>query len=156
MAAMNASGGAFNLPMMNGANGATPRAGSDQEENEMEARLNSYIYDFFLKYENYECARALLNSNAPMEPAAVRRREDINGTDDNMHIDSKDDPDSKRPDDLPPVFPGQENTFLLDWFSCFWDFYFARKNNHKASQNAIHYLQHTQVRFHPHSRRSER
>lgn len=145
MAGMNATAGGF-MPMMNGTNGATPRTGSEQEENELEARLNTYIYDFFLKSENYDCARAILNSHVPMEPP-VRRREDINGADDAMHVDSKDDPDSKRPDDLPTVMPVSENSFLLDWFSCFWDFYFARKNNAKASQNAMSYLHHTQVRL---------
>ena len=131
--------------MNNVTNGATSRASSDQEENDFEARLNTYIYDFFVRSENYECARALLRSGVAMEPP-VRRRDDMNGNDDSMHTDSKEDLDSKRPDDLPagPI-SHSENSFLLDWFSCFWDFYFARVKNNKASQQAMQYLQHTQV-----------
>lgn len=129
--------------MNNVTNGATSRASSDQEEMDFEARLNTYIYDFFVRSENYDCARTLLRSGVPMEPQ-VRRREDMNG-DDSMHTDSKDDLDSKRPDDLPAGPFHSENSFLLDWFSCFWDFYFARAKSTKASQQAIQYLQHTQV-----------
>lgn len=149
MTAMNTAPGPFGgMGLMNNVtNGATSRASSDQEENDFEARLNTYIYDFFLRSENYDCARSLLRSGVPMEPP-VRRREDMNGNDDSMHTDSKDDLDSKRPDDLPagplPAYPS-DNSFLLDWFSCFWDFYCARVKNNKASQQAIQYLQHTQV-----------
>lgn len=131
--------------MNNVTNGATSRASSDQEENDFEARLNTYIYDFFVRSENYECARCLLRSRVAMEPQ-VRLREDMNGNDDSMHADSKDDIDSKRPDDLPAgPFNSDNSNFLLDWFSCFWDFYFARSKNPKASQQAMQYLQHTQV-----------
>lgn len=150
MAATNAGGAFGGMPLMNnGTHGTTPRAGSDQEDNDFEARLNTYIYDFFLKSENYQCARTMLTSGVPMEPP-VRRRDEMNGADDNMHTDAKDDMDSKRPEDLPPVLGWSENSFLLDWFSCFWDFFFARKsdNNNKASANAMVYLQHTQVRGH--------
>lgn len=146
MASMNTPGAGFGgIPLMNNVtNGAASRASSDHEENDFEARLNTYIYDFFLKSENYECARTLLRSGVAMEPQ-VRRREDMNGNDDSMHNDSKDDPDSKRPDDLPAGPLLTDTSFLLDWFSCFWDFYFARAKNNKASQQAIQYLQHTQV-----------
>lgn len=130
--------------MNNITNGAASRAGSDQEENDFEARLNTYIYDFFVRSENYECARSLLRSRVPMEPQ-VRLREDMNGNDDSIHTDSKDDIDSKRPDDLPAAPFNSDNSFLLDWFSCFWDFFLARSKNTKASQQAIQYLQHTQT-----------
>ncbi|MCJ1468620.1 hypothetical protein MMC07_007249 [Pseudocyphellaria aurata] len=141
---MNPANGSFGgMGLMNNVtNGATSRASSDQEENDFEARLNTYIYDFFVRSENYDCARTLLRSGVAMEPQ-VRRREDMNG-DDSMHTDSKDDLDSKRPDDLPAAPFHSENSFLLDWFSCFWDFYFARSKNTKASQQAMQYLQHTQ------------
>lgn len=146
MAGMNTATGAFSgMPLMhNVTNGATSRASSDQEENDFEARLNTYIYDFFVRTENYDCARSLLRSGVAMEPV-VRRREEMNGNDDSMHADSKDDLDSKRPDDLPAGPFHSNNSFLLDWFSCFWDFYLARVKNNKASQQATQYLQHTQV-----------
>lgn len=147
MTAMNTAAGTFGgMGLMNNVtNGATSRASSDQEENDFEARLNTYIYDFFVRCENYECARSLLRSGVAMEPR-VQRREEMNGNDDAMHTDSKDDLDSKRPEDLPAgPYNNTDNSFLLDWFSCFWDFYFARIKNNKASQHAIQYLQHTQV-----------
>lgn len=148
MTGLNAVGGALGgMPLINnGTNGATPRAGSDQGDNDFEARLNTHIYDFFLKSENYECARVLLNSGVAMEPSPRRRDGDINGTDDAMHTDSKDDIDSKRPEGLPPV-PGQtdNSNFLLEWYSCFWDFFFARTKNPRATPQSLHYMQATQV-----------
>lgn len=127
----------------NGTNGATPRAGSDQGDNDFEARLNTHIYDYFIKIENYDCARALLNSHVPMEPPIRRREGDINGTDDTLHTDSKDDVDSKRPDDLPGL--SDKSNFLLEWYSTFWDFYFARTKNPRATSQAMQYMQATQV-----------
>lgn len=144
MVGMNAGGGALGgMPLMNnGANGATPRTGIDQEDNDFEARLNTHIYDFFLKSKNFECARALLKSGVAMEPQVKRRDGDINGTDDIMQTDSKDDLDTKRPDDLPPA-PGCSDglNFLLDWYSLFWDFFFARTNKAKATPQAVQYMQ---------------
>ena len=150
MAAMNGGNGVMaGVPMMNnGINGATPRPGSDQDDSEYEARLNSYIYDYFIKNESWECARALLNSNATMYPP-LRRDGDVNGADDNaMPTDSKDDLDTKRPEDLPPssdISAGQAS-FLLEWFSLFWDVYHAQRKSNKASQQATQYVHHTQVR----------
>lgn len=132
--------------MNNGTNGTTPR---NEEENDFEARLNTHIYGFFLKSENYDCARALLESGVNMEPPVKRRDGEMNGIDDAMQTDSKDDIDSKRPSDLPPV-PGSADqpNFLLDWYSCFWDIFLARTKSSKATPQAMQYMQHTQVRYH--------
>ena len=145
MTGINAGGSALGGMSLinNGTNGATPRAGSDQGDNDFEARLNTHIYDYFLKTENYECARALLNSHIPMEPQIRRRDGEINGTDDPMHTDSKDDIDSKRPDDLPGL--SDNSNFLLEWYSTFWDFFFARTKNVRATPQALQYMQVTQV-----------
>jgi hypothetical protein len=145
MAGMGAGGAALGgLALMNnGTNGTTPR---NEEETDFEARLNTHIYGFFLKSENYDCARALLESGVNMEPPVKRRDGDMNGIDDAMQTDSKEDMDSKRPSDLPPV-PGSADqpNFLLDWYSCFWDIFLARTKPSKATPQAMQYMQHTQV-----------
>ena len=158
MASMNMNGGNGVMPgmpgmpgmplMNNGMNGATPRPGSEQDDSDYEARLNAYIYDYFLRNENWDCARSLINSGVQMQPP-LSRDGDVNGTDDNaMQTDSKEDMDSKRPDDLPPSkiqSDGQGASFLLEWFALFWDVYFAQRNKPKASHQATQYVQHSQV-----------
>ena len=150
MAGMNGGNGVMaGMPLMNnGLNGATPRPSSEQDDPEYEARLNAYIYDYFLRNENWDCARALVSSGVQMAPS-LRRDGDVNGTDDNaMQTDPKDDMDSKRPEDLPPpsvASDGQGASFLLEWFALFWDVYFAQRKNSKATQQATQYVQHTQV-----------
>lgn len=147
MAAMNAGGGGTfgGMSLMNnGANGATPRAGSDQGEIDFEARLNGYIYDFLLKTENFSTAKSMLESGVKMYPS-TKERENPNGTDDAVRADSKEDMDSKRPGNLPPVYPDVSSSFLLDWFGVFWDFYFARTSSPFATPNTKSLLSHTQV-----------
>ena len=148
MAAMNGGNGVMaGMPMMNnGMNGATPRPGNEQDDTDYEARLNAYIYDYFVRHENWECARALYQSGAPTSPP-LKRDGDVNGVDDNaMQTDSKDDLDSKRPEDLPPPTVASDGaSFLLEWFGLFWDVYFAQRKSAKASQQATQYVQHTQV-----------
>lgn len=146
MAAVNGAGGG--MPMMNnGANGATPRPGNEEEEPNFEARLNTYIYDYFVKTQRFECAKAMLNDG--MQVRTKRPNSDVNGAG-NMHVDSKDDLDSKIPDELPlaavPTDP-QGASFLLEWFGLFWDVYFAhQRRSPPASQPAMQYVQRTQVR----------
>ncbi|KAL9007075.1 MAG: hypothetical protein Q9188_000198 [Gyalolechia gomerana] len=141
MAAMNGAGGG--MPMMNnGANGATPRQGP--EEDEPDYRLNTYIYDYFVKYHHFECAKAMLNGELPLNTIPKR---DVNGAG-NMHVDSKDELDSKLPDDLPlpgvPTDP-QGASFLLEWFGLFWDVFNAHQRKAPpASAQAMQYVARTQ------------
>ena len=150
MAGMNGGNGVMaGVPMMNnGMNGATPRPGGEQDDINYQARLHTYIYDYFIKSEQFECARALCNSGVTFFPR-LRQNNDVNGADDNaMHTDAKDDPESKRPDDLPPPSiqsEGQGTSFLLEWFGLFWDVFHAQRKDRKASQHASQYIQHTQV-----------
>ncbi|KAA6416136.1 MAG: hypothetical protein FRX48_00855 [Lasallia pustulata] len=159
MAGMHAANGALGgMPLMNnGSNGGMSRADVDPEGTqayEMKAKLNTYIYEYFLKNELYECARAIKQSQVPIwldttKSSPGRRRDgDINGVDDNsMDTDSKDDLDSKRPDDLPPPkVPSNvtANSFLLDWFQLFWDHYGAQRKFKNATSQAVQYVQNTQ------------
>ncbi|KAL8769173.1 MAG: hypothetical protein Q9209_004807 [Squamulea sp. 1 TL-2023] len=147
MAAVNGAGGA--MPMMNnGANGATPRLGNEEEEPDYEARLNTYIYDYFVKNQRYDCAKAMLKGDMPLRTVQKRRDGDMNGAS-NMHTDSKDDLESKIPDDLPlagvPTDP-QGASFLLEWFGLFWDVFFAhQKKAPPASAQAMQYVSRTQL-----------
>ena len=155
MAGFNAAGnpGLGNMQMPNNApNGAMRMPEEHMEEVNYEGKLNTYIYGYLCQKGQYESARALKNSGMHFDDGALIDG-DINGMNDNMHGDSKDNIDKNRPDDLPDVKPsytdGNGGSFLLGWFTLFWDMYFAqRKDNlrNKASHNAMQYVQNTQVR----------
>ncbi|CAK40968.1 uncharacterized protein An12g00390 [Aspergillus niger] len=158
MAGMNpgAGGPVGGVPMINNGS-AAPR--NEQNINNipenMINNLNTYIYDYFLKRGYHDCARALvkdesikLNTEPPIKTSPGHRRDaDVNGVDgDTMMTDGKDGDKLKIPDDLPrPNLPseGQQSSFLLDWFSLFWDFFWAQRK--KGNSNDVRsYLTHTQ------------
>ncbi|GFF95487.1 adhesion defective protein 2 [Aspergillus udagawae] len=143
------------VPMMN--NGSTAPRNDGNVNNIPETminNLNTYIYDYFLKRGYHECARALvkdesikLNTEPPTKTSPGHRREDMNGVEgDAMMTDSKDGDKIKIPDDLPRpnlASESQQSSFLLDWFSLFWDFFWAQRK--KGNSNDVRqYLQHTQ------------
>ncbi|KAL3472439.1 hypothetical protein BJX99DRAFT_249687 [Aspergillus californicus] len=117
--------------------------------------LNTYIYDYFLKRGYHDCARALvkdesikLNTEPPVKTSPGQRREgDMNGVEgDVMMTDGKDGEKVKIPDDLPrPNLPseGQQSSFLLDWFSLFWEFFWSQRKKGNSA-DVRQYLQHTQ------------
>ena len=149
MAGFNTGNAAIgNVPMTNGGNSVPGRIVEEPDDNQnLESRLNTYIYDYLCNRGMYDVARTLKNTNANFEPPL--ENSDVNG---DMPMDSKDGMDLKRPDDLPHLknIPndGQGGSFLLGWFSSFWDIYFAsRKRDPRASDNASMYVQHTQVRL---------
>lgn len=157
--AMNGSnmGGPANLPLMNnGAAGGGPQAHTG---NDSRTRLNTYIYEYFLKNEQWDCARAMLscdlqlqvNSNSVKNSPGRRRDENgnlVNGADDHMESDVKGEGGIKRPDDLPaPDIPEiGDSTFLYDWWCLFWDMYGAQRNKSDSRPQTLQYLNHTQVR----------
>lgn len=160
MAGMHAANGALgSMPLMNnGSNGGMSRADADPDgpqAYDIKVKLNTYIYDYFLKNDLYECARAIIQSQLPLllettKPSPGRRRDgEMNGVDDSaMDTDSKDDLDSKRPDDLPlPKVPSDvpANSFLLDWFQLFSDIFVAQRKGKNATPQAVQYVQNTQV-----------
>ncbi|KAI9682177.1 MAG: hypothetical protein M1817_000231 [Caeruleum heppii] len=157
MAGMNAAGGPVGgMPMMSNGPTGTPQTGN--QHNVSKIILNTHIYDYFLKHELYDCARALLQSDAALEvpKTSPGRRRDAdgnalhNGVDENMDTDNKDDLDSKIPDDLPvPNMTSQDpqNSFLHDWWCIFWDIYNAQRKKSKPGEGvtAMQYVQHTQA-----------
>lgn len=159
MANMGAMGGPVGAPMGMMNNGVVmPPGGARQAPSPEQNRglLNTYIYEYFLRYEMFDCARAILNSGQPVrtiDKSAGGRRDENgnlgNGLDgDAMDTDSKDDIDSKRPEDLPvPLVTNAvpESCFLVDWFSMFWEMFNAQKV--KGGSGPIsQYVNHTQVR----------
>jgi hypothetical protein len=159
MSGMNAATAPVNaIPAGNNGTIAGPRV-DQQQDGVYKTLLHTYIYDYFLKNELYDCARALVQSGVPLnmtESSPSQRRDNDgntlnNGVEDTaMDTDAKEKVDSKRPDDLPlPKVPNQlpQNSFLNDWFCVFWDVFHAQRNMGKPGENgpAIQYLQHTQV-----------
>ncbi|KAJ5935717.1 Transcriptional activator somA [Penicillium verhagenii] len=146
------------VPMMNNGSSAPRNDGTMNNPDNLINNLNTYIYDYFLKRGYHDCARALLqdeniklNTDSGTKPSPGNRRDDVNGMDgDAMMTDGKDGEKIKIPDDLPrPTLVGEslQSSFLLEWFSLFWDFFWAQRkkgSNHDVRQ----YLQHTQVRGH--------
>ncbi|KAL8948191.1 MAG: hypothetical protein Q9222_005597 [Ikaeria aurantiellina] len=142
MAAVNGAGGGMQM-MNSGVNGVAPRMGNDEEEPEYEARLNTYIYDYFVKNQRFDCAKAMLKCDMPLKTVPKRRDDEMNGA------DTKDDVESKMPSDLPsaglPTDP-QGASFLMEWFGLFWDVFFAHQRKaSQASNQAMQYVQRTQV-----------
>ncbi|KAF9883113.1 hypothetical protein FE257_004092 [Aspergillus nanangensis] len=144
------------VPMMNNGS-AAPR--NDGNVNHLPENiigcLNTYIYDYFLKRGYHDCARALvkdesikLNTEPAIKTSPGHRREgEVNGVDgDAMMTDGKDGEKMKIPDDLPRpslASDGQQSSFLLDWFSLFWEFFWAQRK--KGNSNDVRqYIQHTQ------------
>lgn len=159
MANMNPMGGPVAgapMPMMNNAAanqqaGAAAAARQQQMSDNQRGVLNTYIYEYFIRYGMYDCARALLNSdqqvNVLKDVAHRREGNGVNGVgDDPMDTDSKDDVDPKLPDDLPPPkLPiASDSSFLYEWFCLFWDIYNAQRA--KGGNGAVNqYVAHTQV-----------
>lgn len=147
------------MPMMGAGAGVPPQGGARQLQADDGGRtlLNTYIYEYFLRYGMFECARAILNNDPQVkvqkDGAGGRRRDDNgnllgNGVDgDPMDTDSKDDAEPKRPDDLPaPQVPTPlpDSCFLYEWFSLFWDMLSAQKG--KGSNTQVNqYVNITQV-----------
>ena len=126
------------MPMLNG---ATPGRVDDQEHSDYPARLNAYIYDYFLGQGMWDCARALAKHRDNMEPPPSD--DQVNGT------DSKDSLDSKKPMDLPSIQVGvsQPGAFLLEWFDLFWDIFQAQRSKPKGGPqtNAQRYMEYNTV-----------
>ncbi|OIW29251.1 hypothetical protein CONLIGDRAFT_577461 [Coniochaeta ligniaria NRRL 30616] len=161
MANMGPMGGPVGGPPMmnNGAVGAPQQGGAQrqlQAHQDNRLLLNTYIYEYFLRYGMFDCARAILNSDAQIkvQKDSPGGRRDENGNllgnglgDDHMDTDSKEEMDQKRPDDLPaPQIPTPlpDSCFLYEWFCLFWDMLNAQKGKGSNGQVA-QYVQHAQV-----------
>ncbi|EPS43172.1 hypothetical protein H072_2835 [Dactylellina haptotyla CBS 200.50] len=126
--------------------------------------LNTYIYDYFIRHDMYDSARAILQeAEVQTEPGTSVRRASpsrrsqkhdpdgnlINGIDDSMDGDRKDDGEgSERGADLPlPKVPQDSSggSFLYDWWSLFWDIFGARTGK-AVSGPAMTYVNQVQAK----------
>lgn len=154
MGAMGGPVGGAPVPMMN-SGGVNPQgpanagAANKQQADKQRAVLNTYIYEYFIRYNMYDCARSLLSSDGQVNVLkdGSKPNPGINGAGDGpMDTDSKEDLDSKLPDDLPPPkLPMTSDTsFLYEWFCLFWDIYNAQREG-SGNANVNSYVAHTQV-----------
>jgi hypothetical protein len=142
------------VPMMN-TGSAAPRVDGNMinTQDSLLTQLNTCIYDYFLKQGNHELARALLQDDSikldvegPNKTSPGHRRDgDVNGVDSEMG-DAKDGEKIKIPDDFPrPKVPNDsQQSFLFDWFSIFWDIFWAQRKRAYTNE-ARQYVNQTQV-----------
>lgn len=136
-------GGPSGAPRMQ--NVGTPGGMSTIPAGDHKRKLNTYIYDYFLKNGQYDLARALFKEvDLDTADKPSPNSKSINGVPDGMDNDSKMD-DLNRPPDLPRAnVPGDaDSSFLLDWWSQFWDCWTASRS--KVPNTAKQYLEHVQV-----------
>lgn len=161
MAALSAMGGQVGggMPMMNNGMPGSQRQ-QQQQHNQLgispettKQQLNTYIYEYFLYNQMFDCARALIASNEPVnvyKNSPARRRDangmDISGNSEDME-DTKEHFDPNRPDDLPaPNLPREcpEGCFLFDWWCLFWDMFNAQRGK-EGNPTLKRYQENTQV-----------
>lgn len=142
-------------PGVAGAGGPVPRNDTNGPSGPADAKtlLNTYIYDYFMKEEQLDLAKALLEKSSlqvstqqPTKTSPSRR--DINGVDDDN--DSKDEVKKKLAEMPVPKVPGNcpGDAFLYDWWCIFWDVWGASRQKTKSATTAGRYLDHTQVSLH--------
>lgn len=142
--------------------GPQPGAQQQQQRNSSEVALDTYIYDYFIKSELWDCAQALLDARPlNLRPDDQRRREspgrrpkhDLDGNIVGNGDTAMGGTDTKQEEDengqrksFPQANVPQED-FLLDWFLLFWDIYSASamKGNGQANQMTSAYVTATQV-----------
>ncbi|KAK3942936.1 transcriptional regulator of filamentous growth FLO8 [Diplogelasinospora grovesii] len=156
---MNAMGGPVGAPMPMMGNGTlAPQGGGNRPLNmnmddASRTLLNTYIYEYFVRYGMFDCARTLLQGDPTIKKKdSPGSRRDEGGNlgnglgDDPMDTDSKDGLDRKRPDDLPAPdvpTPLPDSCFLYEWFCLFWDMFNSQKGK-GPSGHVNQYVQHTQ------------
>lgn len=136
-----AMGGPVNAPTPNGGGGSLGHE-------EVLQRLNTAIYDYLLRNQHYEVARAV-SKNLPIfkqEPLknspSQRNGQQANG-DDGMELSSSKDPGiAQRPEDLPCPDNVVEGPFLQDWWFQFWELHFAKRNRNPNPQTNAYVANH--------------
>lgn len=137
--------------MLNNNNGGLPHQGGPRQplhltNNMSRTQFHTYIYEYLLRTEFYDCARALYQADPSIH---VKKEVDENGNglgDDPMDTDMKE-LEIKRPNDLPAPLTatsGGGNGFLYDWFCIFWDIFTTSKGG-KVSPQVQQYVTHNQV-----------
>lgn len=138
MAGMNmaSTGG---MPMMNNGAPGRPALGPEGDKRTL---LNTYIYDYFIRMEMFDCARALCQADTTIKMIKSEH------SGENAEDQSMKEEDNKRPADLPRVdLPREcpESCFLLEWWGLFWDMFNASRSKTGTASNIVQYVKHTQV-----------
>ena len=119
---MAAMGGPVGGPQMNV---GTPSNSGDPVSQAMSVKkLNTAIYDYLLRNQQYELARQFQTKmeivpRSEGKPSPNQRGQQANGVDDSMDGDSKDHIIANKPNDLP--YGDIESDFLKDWWCQFWE-----------------------------------
>ena len=108
-------------------------------------KLNTAVYDYLLRNELYDVAKAF-HTKMPIETKAdvkqspnQRGGQQANGVDDSMDVDNKDHALMNRPDGLP--LPGSfEGPFLQDWWCQFWEMWNGHRRVKNAAPNTQNYI----------------
>jgi hypothetical protein len=100
---------------------------------ELQARLNTYIYDHLINTKQWECARTFKRFHS------VRTVSDKGGSAPIEHMPEN----AKRPDgledaEIPPHLG--EHSFLMDWFCMFWDTYKAARGQQTYRPVSMEYM----------------
>ncbi|KAF2033103.1 hypothetical protein EK21DRAFT_59444 [Setomelanomma holmii] len=136
MAAMNANGvQPDGTPLMGNMPHPNKRNNTDPRE-----QLNTYIYDYFMRNEHFQLARAMLDANLKMSTDSRQKTSPKNRAN---GIDPMDDGRDDLPTPLLPQNQMADNSFLLDWWVQFWDIYQATKNRGNPPSKGAQYIQHT-------------
>lgn len=132
-------------------NGAAGTPSSSASQDGMRKNLNTYIYEYILKLENWDLAREMqksdkfefhIDNNIKHSPGGRKSGGIMNG--DAMDMDGSSDP----PLDLPR--PGLQSDalgmgFLFDWFCLFNDMFQAQRQKSNDPGMARQYITQTQV-----------
>jgi hypothetical protein len=140
MAAMSANGGPVDGTPIMGSMPHPKRPSTDPRE-----QLNTYIYDYLLRNDHYNAARAMIESGLKMSTGPAQRyspRNKPNGAD-----MTEPEPPCEMPAPQLPQNQMAENSFLLDWWVQFWDIYQATKNRGNGPSKGQQYITHTRVRL---------
>jgi hypothetical protein len=142
MAAMANGGPVDGTPIMGNMPHPTRKIKDPREQ------LNTYIYDYFLRNQHYAAARSMLDSNLEITTGPPQKRSPKNRTN---GIDPMEDQGEDMPSPELPQNQMADNSFLLDWWTQFWDIYQATKNRGNAPTTGAQYIAHTRV-SRPHTR----
>ncbi|KAM6504740.1 hypothetical protein FSOLCH5_015236 [Fusarium solani] len=125
------------LTMMNSCAVAPHGAPRQLQENyNKQTQLNTYIYEYFLRYGMFDCAQAILKADSdvnvqrhsprsPRNDKRCRLRNTLSDESIDIGLDSK--LSGLLPDPNVPNLP-LESCFLYEWFCLFWDMFNAQKN----------------------------
>jgi hypothetical protein len=147
--AMNANGGPVDgNPIM----GNMPHPGMrmGQQGGGPAETLNTYIYDYFLRNNHLQVARAMLDEsdlNLQMGPTPKPSPKNRSNGGDSM--------DSAEDFPVPKLPQNQvaDNSFLHDWWVQFWDIFSANRSRTGGAVKTTQYIGHTRVGLSlPHAR----